>query len=299
MGDVTLILGDALTELAKLPAASVDAVVTDPPYGDGLHSEWDRKAGLDWLAELPRVLKPSATVVSFGSFPYMRKLLEAMEDIQFRRLWDAVYVKQTAGVRTHRHLPRYQHELIMAFCRNGIDRTSLYFDGYGTGIQGKPWVKVNESNRGTYGHAYGRSISQGGNIGHPDGARWMTSVLFGRPKNIMPVSERTTHPSQKPLEVVLPLVLAICPRGGVCLDPFMGSGTTGVACIGTGRKFIGIDRAAEYVELARERIGRAQLQPPLFTPPSNTGFHLTGELAGLQTNFDFGEASPEPPAGEP
>lgn len=277
--DVKLYLGDCLAIMPTLPDASVDAVVTDPPYGDGLHSAWDRKAATAWCGEMTRVCQPSATIVSFGSFPYLIKLLAEMESYNWRRLWDAVYVKQTAGVKIHDHLPRYQHELIMAFCRTGVKTEDLYFDGYGALESGKPWVKVNNSNKGEYGHAYGRSISHGGNTGHPDGARWMTTAIFGRPKNIMPVSERNPHPTQKPLEVVRQLMV-ICPIGGTILDPFMGSGTTGVACIRTGRRFIGIEISEQYYAIAERRIREAQQQLPLF-PPANPTSSRPPAPAGL------------------
>ena len=72
------------------------------------------------------------------------------------------------------------------------------------------------------------------------------------------------HPTVKPIELMRYLVrLTKTPTGGVVLDPFMGSGTTGIACVLEGRDFIGIEREAEYVEIAEKRIAEAQLQPRL------------------------------------
>lgn len=71
------------------------------------------------------------------------------------------------------------------------------------------------------------------------------------------------HPSQKPLSVIIDLVMLICPDGATVLDPFMGSGTTGVACVQTGRKFIGIEIDARYFEIAKRRISEAMMQPAL------------------------------------
>ena len=70
------------------------------------------------------------------------------------------------------------------------------------------------------------------------------------------------HQTEKPVEL-LENLLAICPAGGVALDPFMGSGSTGVACINTGRKFIGIELDPGYFEVAKQRIEEAQAQARL------------------------------------
>ena len=70
--------------------------------------------------------------------------------------------------------------------------------------------------------------------------------------------ERNGHPTQKPLAMMLHLVGSIVPPAGTCLDPFMGSGTTGVACVRTGRKFIGIEKAPKYFKVACRRIAAEQ-----------------------------------------
>ncbi len=72
------------------------------------------------------------------------------------------------------------------------------------------------------------------------------------------------HPTIKPLKLCEWLVKLVCPEGATVLDPFMGSGTTGVACVQTGRKFIGIELDAGYFKIAQERIAAAQAELPLF-----------------------------------
>ena len=76
---------------------------------------------------------------------------------------------------------------------------------------------------------------------------------------------RRFHPTQKPLEV-MKWVIDLCPAAQTILDPFMGSGTTGVATIQLGRKFIGIEREPKYFDIAVERITNAQRQEKLFAP---------------------------------
>jgi site-specific DNA-methyltransferase (adenine-specific)/modification methylase len=78
------------------------------------------------------------------------------------------------------------------------------------------------------------------------------------------VGEPRLHPTQKPVALLRwCLETAKIPRGATVLDPFMGSGTTGVACVRTGRRFIGIEIEREYYDIAERRIREAQMQPPL------------------------------------
>lgn len=78
-------------------------------------------------------------------------------------------------------------------------------------------------------------------------------------------NEERYHPTQKPLEV-MKWVIELCPKADTILDPFMGSGTTGVAAIQLGRKFIGIEREPKYFDIACKRIEQAVAQGQLFEP---------------------------------
>ena len=95
------------------------------------------------------------------------------------------------------------------------------------------------------------------------GMKTVTAAKWGDPDE--PVYERNTkaknhHPTVKPIELMRYLVrLTKTPTGGIVLDPFMGSGTTGIACVLEGREFIGIEREAEYVEIAEKRIAHYAL----------------------------------------
>jgi site-specific DNA-methyltransferase (adenine-specific)/modification methylase len=78
-------------------------------------------------------------------------------------------------------------------------------------------------------------------------------------------NEERYHPTQKPLEV-MKWVIELCPKADTILDPFMGSGTTGVAAIQLGRKFIGIEREPKYFGIAVKRLEQAVAQGQLFEP---------------------------------
>lgn len=74
------------------------------------------------------------------------------------------------------------------------------------------------------------------------------------------------HPTEKPVPLMADLVSLYTNPGDLVLDPFMGSGTTGVACLKLGRRFVGIERDPKFFDLACERIEQAAAQPDLFTP---------------------------------
>lgn len=255
----TLHHGDCLDLLRTLPSESAQAVITDPPYGANIKSKWDQEgAALDWVGHLDRVCAPNATVVSFASLPYAFALNAAMELHGWRRVWDAVWTKKNGGFKAHSHLPRYQHELIIAYARDQIRRADLIFNGYDAGEAGTPYAKSNRSGglgRTTHVYAIGELEHKSGRA---DGRRWMTTVLSGNNKPTMRKADRTAHPTQKPLEVVSRLVRAVSRPGDLVLDPFAGSGTTGHACLLTGRRFVGIEREQTYIDIARARLEAAQ-----------------------------------------
>jgi len=120
---------------------------------------------------------------------------------------------------------------------------------------GNTWGGTFQTNRGPRGHSDSGGASRffyTAKASNTDRGHAPAMPLFGEPE------VRNTHPTVKPTSVMEWLVLLTkTPTGGVVLDPFMGSGTTGVACRKLGRDFIGIEREAEYIEIARQRLGVA------------------------------------------
>jgi len=112
--------------------------------------------------------------------------------------------------------------------------------------------------------------------------RGMTDVIYAPI-----IVEKNAHPTQKPIRWGTETLLRISEPGDLVLDPFMGSGTTGVACVKTGRRFIGIEIDPTYFGIAERRIREAQLQPPLLP---NTGIKLTQTEA-----FRFEDVPPDEP----
>ena len=199
IGDATLYLGDCLEILPTLP--KVDAVVTDPPYGIGMHggkigkakyevvSEWDTEPG----NVAPILLLGVPTILWGGNyFP-----------VPPSACW-LVWDKETQGVTT------------FADCELA-------------------WTNLDRAVR-------------------------LVRHLWSGP--YMRVKESRSHPTQKPVRVMEWSIGFV--DGETILDPFMGSGTTGVACANLGRKFIGIEIEPKYFDIACERIENAQRQVRLF-----------------------------------
>lgn len=231
--------GDALDVLRSLPDASVDAVVTDPPYCSGSVSEASRTAakgqglrsenisrfgwfvgdnmgtaGLSWLlrsmaVEALRVVKPSASMLVFCDWRMLSSLQPAIESAGWRSqnviVWDKGSMGLGAGFRC-------QHELIMHFTAGAPE----YHD-----------------------RATGNVIT----VPRVD-------------------SDEREHQTQKPIDLMRRLVRVVAPVGGVVLDPFAGSGTTIAAALMEGRSGIGVERSLEYVEIARTRCANVEAGNP-------------------------------------
>lgn len=106
-----------------------------------------------------------------------------------------------------------------------------------------------------------------------------SSVLRSQ-NGISGVTTETGHPHTKPLDLMVNLIRCLVPIGATVLDPFMGSGTTGVACVRTGRRFIGIEIDPGYFAIAQKRIAEAQMQLPLF-PHDTPGLSMEQERLDL------------------
>lgn len=144
-------------------------------------------------------------------------------------------------------------------------------------------------------NSHGGGIAHSGRYmamcGRDDGAGAMGIVTEYRNKRsvweITPQPYKETHFAVFPPALIKPCVIAGCPPGGLVLDPFFGSGTTGQVCVETGRNWLGVELNPKYIKLAKKRIAGAQ--PPLIVPgvhvPANNGLHRTGEAG--QTKMIF------------
>ena len=231
---------DACDFLATMPSASVDAIVTDPPYGE-LKSEavqWDKRT-YDWLEEAERVLKPGGALWVFGSLKFL--LAQHAATGGFRLYQDLIWEKPN-GQGLNRHLFKRVHELAWHYVKAGA--APSYAPPLDIGAVRASWTGKGADPRfqGTK-----RGAGSGGVF------RTLRSVQKHSWDN-----RPSLHPTQKPVPLLVPIVRYSCPRGGLVVDPFAGSGSTGVAAVSIGRDFAGTDLQADYVALARKRIEEAE-----------------------------------------
>jgi site-specific DNA-methyltransferase (adenine-specific) len=217
---VELHLGDCLEVMKSIPSGSVDAVVTDPPY-----------------------FQPAVHYVPARGTDAHRKTIGDMSILEH---FFASFIGEAARVLA-------PNGFVYVFCDGQsypIAFTGLY--PHVKRVRPLIWDKVVSFNGYAWRHqheliAFGE-LDKSPRIPTGDG-----DIIRCR---AVPVADRL-HPAEKPVELLLALV-AKC--SGTILDPFMGSGTTGVACVQTGRNFIGIEIDPGYFEIAKKRIEEAQLQ---------------------------------------
>lgn len=224
IGNATLYLGDC----TQVRSGHGDVLITDPPFGI-TDAEWDTAVTADsWMNE--------TGAVCFAAEPYASDLIK-QSPLPFK--YDLVWAKNCPTNTLNCHIrPSRAHERILIF---------------GTPIYLPQRIKRTEKEMKRL-NAEQRLYMQ-----------WKApeSVLYFDAVNNRS-AERTEHSAQKPEALMEYLVNTYSKPGDIVRDPFMGSGTTGVACVKTGRRFIGIEVRPQFFELACERIEKAQRQEKLF-----------------------------------
>jgi site-specific DNA-methyltransferase (adenine-specific) len=242
---------DVMDLLRRLPDASVDLVVTDPPYAIA-KEEWDEFESLDayvdwcdtWLAQVARVLAPhgSAYVCGFSEILADVKARSARRFAGCR--WLVWYYRNKANLgsdwgRSHESILHLRGE----DAKLDVDAVRVPYNGHTT----KYPARVQAVNS-----QYGRGVRRD---------RWEPHPLGAKPRDVLEVpvicngmTEKTAHATQKPEALIEKLVLASSAPGQLVVDPFVGSGTTAVVAAKLGRKWLAGDADARYVGLARGRL---------------------------------------------
>ena len=236
---------DALQGMSRIPNASVDLLIADPPYGLGKDygNDSDKLSADEYLRwtkkwvdiALPK-LKPNGSFYIFLTWRYSPEIFMMLKQRMTminEIIWDRRVPSMGGSTRRFSSV----HDTIGFF----VKAKDYFFDLDAIRIPYDAETKKARS----------RSIFVG--------AKWLE--LGYNPKDVWSVSrlhrehrERANHPTQKPLEIVERIVKASSPPGGVVLDPFLGSGTTAVAAKRCGRNFIGFELNSEYCALIENRL---------------------------------------------
>lgn len=246
--EAVLYLGDVIDVLSKMPDESVDMVFADPPYllsNGGIScqngrmvsvnkGEWDTSKGFEadyewhrsWLEECRRVLKPNGTIWVSGTYHNIYLVGHALQSLDYHILNDIAWLKPNAAPNLSCRYFTHSHETIL-------------------------WASKSKKSK----HTFNYELMKEENCGKQMRSFWE----FTSPKK----SEKTLgkHPTQKPLGLLERIVLSSTNEGDWVLDPFVGSGTTGVASLKWGRRFIGVDSESSYLDIAVGRLSAVLPSP--------------------------------------
>lgn len=244
-----LMLGDCLELMAEIPDGSVDMVLCDLPYGVGA-CPWDAVIPFRPLwNEYRRVLLGYGAVVLTASQPFTTTLIQSNLP-WFKYSW--VWEKSRPGdVFNAKNKPLKAHEDICVFspgvtANGGKFKMPYYPQGVGPATRG-----VSDRNNRRDSSFRGK---------RPSHADDYTPQAAGYPRSVLRFSngnKGSVHPTQKPVALLEYLIRTYTHEGETVLDNCFGSGSTGVACLNTGRRFIGIERDPHYFDVGRRRIDAA------------------------------------------
>jgi site-specific DNA-methyltransferase (adenine-specific) len=310
-------LGDALELVVALPPNSVDAVVTDPPYGIDFRREpWDHPGGpnttgsssyvrvferwnREWATVCLRVLKPGGFLLAFGSPRTVHRLTAGLEDsgleIRDQLLWlygSGVPKNPAVAGRSSTLKPGYEpiilaraplegslaeNEQQFGTGRLSIDETRIRARGEtrerwpcNVAVSHQPAcnrrcarscaVQLLDRSRPGLRPSRFYYCAKAGRREREAGCERLPArdgQVYGSQRQR---ARRNTHPTVKPVELMRWLVQLVSPPAGLVLDPFAGSGSTGIACLQSGRRFLGLEREQEYARIAHARLTYAARQ---------------------------------------
>ena len=232
---INLIKGECLEAMKEIPTGSVDAIITDPPYGTTA-CKWDSVIDFKLMWEqLNRIIKPNGAIVLFGSEPFSSALrMSNIKNYKYDWIWNKV---KPSGHLNAKKRPMLMVENICVF--------NTHFSNYNPiMIPQKPRLSKNYlSNKKDQ---YGSEVQ-------------VEKIIDSKhPNQIITVSNANQkgkqHPTQKPIDLMEYLIKTYTNEGETVLDFTMGSGSTGVACVNTKRNFIGIEMDSNYFDIAQKRI---------------------------------------------
>ena len=235
--DLWLMHGDCLELMKEIPDGSVDLILCDLPYGT-TQNKLDSIIPLDKLwAEYNRVC--SGAIVLTAAQPFTSLLVVSnLKDFKYQWVWNK---SKVTGVLNAKKQPLRNHEDVCVFYQKqptynpqGLQNCNVQSStGVSRGKSSSNYVVINQTDTGKY-----------------------LQEKTGYPRSVLAIASegKTVHPTQKPVKLMEYLIKTYTNKSETVLDNCMGSGTTGVACMNTGRRFIGIEKDENYFNIAKDRI---------------------------------------------
>lgn len=240
MSKATLLQGDCLELMSRIPDGSIDMVLSDLPYGT-TRCRWDTPINLQELwKQYRRVVKENGAIVLFSAQPFTTELISSNKAMyRYEWIWKKT---QPSGFMNAKKMPLRTHENIEIFYR----KPPTYNPQMTHGHQRKTAT------------AYGTRELDGSSCYGREERNYTYDSTDRYPVDVLQYStgdkSKRLHPTQKPVDLLEYLVKTYTNPGETVLDNCMGAGSTGVACLNTGREFVGIELDPEYYQIAKERI---------------------------------------------
>lgn len=242
---------DCMEGLKRIPDGSVDCIICDLPYGT-TRNAWDSVIPLDELwVQYKRIIKERGAIVLFSQMPFTPVLaMSNLEMLKYEWIWEK---EAGTGFLNSKHAPLKAHENILVFSKRaaspmgkGKIESMVYNPQF---MRGKPYKTKKNRQSLNYNYSDAAETINDGSKYYP-----LDIISFNRDKDKF-------HPTQKPVSLLKYLVLTYSNKGDTILDNCMGSGTTALACIDTGRNFIGFEKEKKYFDIAMQRIAQMRQQP--------------------------------------
>lgn len=245
-----IIKGDCIEVLKEIPENSVDLIFADPPYNlqlqgdlyrpnqtrvDGVDDKWDQFSSFeeydkfthDWLKECKKVLKKDGTIWVIGSYHNIFRVGKIMQDLGFWTLNDVIWIKTNP-------MPNFKGTRF-----NNAQETLI-------------WAAKNQKSKYTFHYKSMKAFGDDKQMR----SDWYIPICNGKER--IKLNGEKAHSTQKPEALLYRIILSTSNPGGIILDPFMGSGTTGAVAKKLGRNFIGIEKENTYIKIANERIKKTK-----------------------------------------
>jgi modification methylase len=249
----TILPGDCTEILGQFPENSVDMIFADPPYNLQLRNElwhpnqtkvaavddaWDRFDSFEaydrftrlWLSARRRVLKETGTIWVIGSYHNIYRVGAVLQDLGYWILNDVVWIKTNP-------MPNFR----------GVRFTNAH--------ETLIWAQKQPAARYIFNHQAMKALNQDLQMR----SDWVLPICVGKER--LRSNGVKAHATQKPEALLYRVILSSTREGDVVLDPFFGSGTTGVVTRLLGRHWVGIERDPEYIRIAKERLEAAPAAP--------------------------------------
>lgn len=251
---------DCLEKMKDIPDGSIDAIITDLPYGTTA-CKWDSVIPFEPLWEqYRRMIKPNGAIVLFSQQPFTAALM--MSNIE---MWKYNWIWQkdsgTNFLNAHHQPLKITEDIcVFGYAATTESKKGVYMTYNPQMRQGfKPYQCVSGAQRKDTAMVRGVCKAQdGGTLTVSDGSRYPINIIeFKRDKERL-------HPTQKPVELIRYLIRTYTNEGDTVLDSCCGSGTTAIAAIREKRNWICIEKSEEYFNIAKKRIENELNQPTLF-----------------------------------